>query len=315
MKKILIFTLSLFLMGCGNNGHEGRNGLSVSDSIEMTKEESVEANADLMPLLDTLCKHVDSEGFPAKVRVEEKWMSDYRSRLSAYYREHKLGNDTLSVFAEADSVLNIGIRIMEQNSRWTTADMIESASKECAFSRCREYGLLSQVIKRCERDEARELIYKEWSLYERMLKKFGRIAANMVSLNNWGGSISGPLRSASYLHISESRRDMYQTLVNIMNDDIWDGTGIPLSIAERLLFDCCSTALHRVSENQEHGREFDKSIKETETAVRDLRPMIDEWIRLMGKVDEELTSDGRHHSMERSASFMLMKWASMVTEE
>lgn len=49
--------------------------------------------------------------------------------------------------------------------------------------------------------------------------------------------------------------------------------------------------------------------------MRDLRPMIDEWIRLMGKVDEELTSDGRHHSMERSASFMLMKWASMVTEE
>ena len=58
-----------------------------------------------------------------------------------------------------------------------------------------------------------------------------------------------------------------------------------------------------------------KTIRETEAAVRDLRPMVDEWIRLMGKVDEKLTSDGRHHSMERAASYMLMKWASMVTEE
>ena len=303
------------MLGCGNNGQEGRNDWSVSDSVAMTDGEYAEADADLMPLLDTLCNHVDSEGFPAEARVEEKWMSDYRSRLSAYYREHKLGNDTLSVFAEADSVLNLGIRIMEQNSHWTTADMIENTSKEYAISRCREYGLLTQVINGCDQDETKELIYKEWSLYERMLKKFGRIAANMVSLNNWGGSISGPLRSASYLHISESRRDMYQTLVNIMNDDIWDGTGIPLSIAERLLFDCCSAALRRLGEDHEHGREFDKTIKETETVVRDLRPMIDEWIRLMGKVDEELTSDGRHHSMERAASFMLMKWASMVTEE
>ncbi len=314
MKKFLMFSFSLLMLGCGSNGQEGRNDWSVSDSVAMTDGEYAEADADLMPLLDTLCNHVDSEGFPAEVRVEEKWMSDYRSRLSAYYREKKLGDDTLSVFAEADSVLNIGMRIVEQNNHWTTADMIESVSKEFAFSRFREYGLLTQVVSGCE-DEAKELIYKEWSLYDRMQKKIGRIAANMVRLNNWSGSMSGPMRVASFLTLSEARGEMYQTMLHIMNSDSWDGTGIPLSIAKKLLFDCCSEALHRVRESQEHGREFAKTIRETEAAVRDLRPMVDEWIRLMGKVDEELTSDGRHHSMERAASYMLMKWASMVTEE
>ena len=45
-----------------------------------------------------------------------------------------------------------------------------------------------------------------------------------------------------------------------------------------------------------------------------MRPIIKKWIILMDKVDDALTHDGSRHSIERAASYMLMKWASIVTE-
>ena len=40
-----------------------------------------------------------------------------------------------------------------------------------------------------------------------------------------------------------------------------------------------------------------------------------EWIILLDKLDDALTHDGNRHSAERAASYMLMKWASIVTEK
>ena len=61
-----------------------------------------------MLLLDTLYQHVLADTFPSEVRTEEKWMSEYRLRLCRYFDSHSNGNDTISTFAKADSVLNYG---------------------------------------------------------------------------------------------------------------------------------------------------------------------------------------------------------------
>ncbi len=106
---------------------------------------------------------------------------------------------------------------------------------------------------------------------------------------------------------------MYQTVLDIVKDDTWSGTGVPLENAERFLFDCCSSALHQ-SDKYDNGKEYVETVKETETAIRELRPIIDEWVSLMDKVDDELTHDYSRHSVERAATYMLMKWASIVTE-
>ena len=44
------------------------------------------------------------------------------------------------------------------------------------------------------------------------------------------------------------------------------------------------------------------------------KPPVKEWIILLDKMDDELTRDGNRHAVERAASYMLMKWASIVTE-
>jgi hypothetical protein len=333
----------MLLLGCGNN-KEDRDNLKWFNSTGMTREEYINSldsvelqnslvfwtsdtafstNANLLLLLDTLYQHVRMEDFPSEVKMEEKWMADYRSRLVVYY-DSSYGSDTLSIFIKADSVLNEGARLLELGNSWTTMEMIVNNDAQYTLDRCREYSLLTRLVNSGETNEAKELVYKEWALYERMLKKMGLVVANMVSLNYWGGSICGPLRTASYLQLSQSRRDMYQTLLNIVNSDGWDNTGVYPENAKRLLFDCFDTAIKRIEkeadklyaefEGKERSEGFDEAIRETKSAMQELKPIVDEWIVLLDKLDDALTRDGNRHSVERAASYMLIKWASIVTD-
>lgn len=333
MKKLVAFIAIAMCVGCGmRNNSTGMTREEYMNSLDSTElldglvfwasDTAFTTNADLLLLLDKLYRHVRTDSFPSDVKVEEKWMADYRTRLAAYY-DSSYGKDTLSIFTKADSVLNEGARLLELGCNWTTMEMIVNNDAQYTLDRCREYGLLTQLVNSCDTNEAKELVYKEWVLYEQMLKKIGLIAANMVSLNYWGGSICGPLRTAAYLQLSQSRRDMYQTLLNIVKSDGWDNTGVYPENAKRLLFDCCDTAIKRIIkesdklyaefEGKERSEGFDEAIKETKAATQELKPIVDEWIAALDKLDDVLTHDGNRHSVERAASYMLMKWASIVT--
>ena len=340
MKKILLFSTILTLLGCGSNAN--RNGqtpheltreayMNSLDSAELlnglifwTSDTAFTIDSRLMLLLDTLYQHVRTDSFPTGVQEEEKWMSDYRSKLCSYYSSHPLGSDTISVYAKADSVLNEGVRLLELDNNWSTMEMVIYNSTVFIFDRYREYGLLTQVINSCESEDAKELVYQEWTLYEKMLRKIGPIASNMVCLNYWGGSICGPLGTSAYLQLSNARREMYQTILDIVKGEGWKDSGVPLDCADRFLFDCCSTSIDRiVKESDEFYSEYEgkepaggfyETINETKVAIRELRPIVKDWIRLMDKLDNELTHDGNRHSVERAASYMLMQWASIITE-
>ena len=331
MKKVLFFTMILAcLTSCiKQEGYKAKKDISRDaylqslDSAEWhnslitwTSDTAFTTNAELMLLLDTLYQHVREDSFPSEVKTEEKWMSEYRSKLCLYYDSHSLGSDTLSTYAKADSVLNEGVRLLELGNKWSTMEMVVYNSTLFTFDRCREYGLLSQVIGNCENEKAKDLVYQEWAMYEQIQKKIGLIASNMVSLNYWGGSITGPLGTGSYLQILDSRMCMYKTILDIIEGQGWDDTGVPLSNAERFLFDCCTSRVERiVIESDEPASGFSERIHETKVAIEELRPIIEQWIILMDKVDEEITHDGSRHSVERAASFMLMKWSSIVTQQ
>lgn len=333
MKKITLISTLVFLIGCVSKPAIETSSITRDaylqslDSAEWhnslitwTSDSAFTTNAELMLLLDTLYQHVREDSFPSDVRTEEKWMSEYRSRLCSYYDSHSLGNDTISTYAKADSVLNEGVRLLELGNNWTTMEMIVMNSTKFTYDRCREYGLLTQVISQCKNKEAKDLVYQEWAMYEQILKKIGLIASNMASLNYWGGSIVGPLSTATYLQILDSRMNMYKTILDIINGQGWDNSGVPLPNAERFFFNCCTTTIERIVKesdefySEESERGFNETIHETKVTIAELRPVIKKWIILMDKVDDELTHDGSRHSVERAASYMLMKWASIVTE-
>lgn len=337
MRKLFIYSIALSLLGCVSKPDSATTSISRDaylqslDSAEWhnslitwTSDTAFTTNAELMLLLDTLYQHVREDKFPSDVKTEEKWMSEYRSRLRTYYDSHSLGNDTISTYAKADSVLNEGVRLLELGNNWSTMEMVVYNSTLFTYNRCREYGLLTHVISRCEKEEAKDLIYQEWTMYEQILDKIGLIASNTVRLKYWGGSITGPLGTSTYLQILDSRMDMYKTILDIIEGQGWDNSGVPLPNAERFLFDCCTTTIERiVKESDEFYSEYEgkepesgfyETIHETKVTIEELRPIIKKWIILMDKVDDALTHDGSRHSVERAASYMLMKWASIVTE-
>lgn len=251
-------------------------------------------------------------------------MSNYRFKLYSYYQSHYPGNNTIPIYAKADSVLNRGEWLLELSNHWSTMEMVVYNSATYTFDKFREYSILTQVISNCENDEAKNIVYKEWSLYDKMFEKFGPIASNFICLNYWGGSITGPLGTGAYRQLSQIRRDIYQTILNIIKGEEWDATGVYPSNAEHFFFDCSTTTLKRiVDESDEFYKEYEgkepengfyETINETKVAIDELRPLVKEWISHMDEVDRELTHDGSRHSIERAASYMLMKWASIVTE-
>lgn len=335
--------LALILLGC--TGATTNNGLAVQDRKMMTREVYLNSldsadltnslvfwtsdtafatDAKLILLLDTLYRHVREDNFPAQAKEEEKWMSEYRSKLCAYYDAHPLGSDTISSYAKADSVLNEGVRLLELDNHWSTMETTVYNDAVFTFDRCREYGLLTQVTSSCESEEAKALVYQEWTLYEKMLKKVSRSISNMVCLNSWGGSICGLLSTSACLQISNARREMYQTILDIVNGEGWKDSGVPIDCADRFLFDCFSTSIDRTvkvsdetysNEGMGPAAGFRKTVDETKATTKELRPIIKKWILLMYKLDNELTFDGNRHSIERAAAYMLMNWASIATSE
>lgn len=340
MKKIVVVFLTFVLLGCtiqSNRVNDLKSKISRDaymaslDSTELmdgmifwTSDTAFSANPELMILLDTLYRHVRTDSFPSDVETELHWMKEYRSLLCALYDANPLGSDSISCFAKADSVLNEGVRLLELGNHWSTMDVVVYNSTIYTFDRFREYNLLSQVLSNCENVEAINLLLQEWALYERMLEKMDPIASNMVCFNYWGGSICGPLGTAAYLGISSSRQEMYKRMLDIMTADGWEDMGVNLINAERFLFDCCNTSIGRIVkesdefyseyEGKEPSAGFNESINETKLMIKELRSIVHEWVDLIDKVDEELTYDGSRYSIERAASYMLMRWASIVTE-
>lgn len=336
MRTIIIAVVSLLLFCCtgrvanvkpntqtkdapSQSSSQSSDSTDTDESlVDLISDTAITTNPELVHLLDTLFQHVRKNGFPSEVRKEENWMTAYRDRLGAYYDAHYPGNDAVSIFTKADTVLNEGVRLLELGNNWSTIEMIVYNSTKISIDKCREYGLLTQVVNSCPTEETKNLVYQEWTMYEQMLKKVALIASNMVGLNYWGGSIAGPLSTANYLKIQDARMDMYKTVLHVIERQEWDNSGSPLENAERFFFDCCTTTIEPFSKQADNSSSehdgINEAIHETQAAIQELRPIIKEWINLMDKVDSQLTSDSSRHAIERAASLMLMKWASVVTE-
>ena len=293
-----------------------------------TSDTILSVNPELVVLLDPLYQRVRNDSMQKTVQSEEKWMSNLRAKLSDYYDAYHLGSDTLSVYEKADSVMNVAERLYEIDDDWTTYGMIVRNSIYYTFNVFREYNLLSQMIACCDDDETKTLIYQEWTLYEKMFKQMGEISTNLVCLNNWGGSIVGPLSTVNYLILSNNRRGVYSELINLCKGkDYSTMNGVYFDHAENLLFDSLHKAVKDAVKKEKDVRDelgkaddddfsrYMETAKEAESTMMKMRPLVKEWIELWEKLDEKLTTDGSRHHAERIASAMLLQWTSVASEQ
>ena len=324
---VVLIVLSTFVfVGCNSGAtteeaSEETDFTYEADNLRSWASDTVYSlNPELLGLLDTLYQHVRSNTFPSNARNEEKWMSEYRQRLCAYYDAHKMGDDTVSVYAKADTVLNEGVRLIESDEDWSTMGTIVKNSMERTFDVLREYGLLTQLVAHCGSEKLQELVYQEWDLYGKLSKKMMSVSTGITTLRYFGGSYIGMVTSGTALEISASRREMIQTILDINEGESWENKGINLDIAQRLLLECSIKEVKSIvaemksdPSDSPYGEKnskirYEEEIMATEKAIDELRPLLKKWCVLWANIDKEMPS-AQSHDMEHAASYMLMNWA------
>ena len=319
MKKLVIGFCLLIVVAIILGGHKqaaGDGDSAALDAFVLTD------SAALMTLIDTLYQHIENDSIDKGVWKEEQWMNDYRLTLCAFYDKNHVGSNAISAYAKADSVLNIAERLYENDDDYTTAGMITRTQICSAIDKCREYGLLSELLACCHDEESKDLLYQETSLYEEMFKNMASLVTEITFLNYWGGSIVGPLCTSFHRQLSAARKEMYMTTVKVCRGERYENkNGVSLSCIEDSIFghfekeinDPVKNSLDWQKELRETDKEsylqFMKTAREAEDYKNKLKPQIKNWINLWKRLDEKLTTSDKRHHVELIVSNMLMEWA------
>jgi len=332
LKILGVALATLWFAGCVNNeGVKPQQGMTreaylntldstmvASSLVFWTSDTAWQANAELLVLLDKLYQHVTDEVFATDVRVEERWMSEYRTSLCSYYDAHYASTAAMDCYAKADSVLNEGVRLVELDGDWSTAGSMAKLGIESVFNASREYGILSKMLECSEDESTREMVLAEWDLYERMANLMGTVASEYISLNFWGGSIAGPLSINTIVELGDVRRAMYADVNHVLNNEKMQGEGVYLPTARQTLIDCCTRLIADVElfKEQEDEREcFEEVRGNAQQAIKELNALIPQWIGVWNQLDEALASDGSRHELELVASELLVGWASIMSSK
>lgn len=333
MKKVLLSILFLAcfitIIGCANSKQSQmkeeekayadslRRPAEAESLLAWTPDTILKTNPELVMLFDTLYQYAGNNSVPTST----VWLQRYREKLCTYYDKHHLGSDTISFYAKADTVINAIERLYDLNDDWNTMGMVVNNSAMFTLYKYREFNTLSQIEDYCTDSFKSELLNQEIALFDELRKKMDKVAVNIVYLNYWDGSIVGPLATSMSNSIINARIDMCKTILSILNLEGWAGKGVYPDIAKRMLMDSCAKAIDVAVKGykealEEIGKkvepEFNETEKKAKAALKDISPLLDEWLIVWDKLDEALTHDSSRHTMERAAAHMLYEWASLV---
>lgn len=282
-------------------------------------------NPELLLLLDTLYQHVRSDEYSTNPRIEEQWMNSFRKRICEYYDRNHDGQESRSEFEKAELVLEEGARLMEADHDNSGMGMLIRNSTERTFALLSEYGLLTQMIRRCKNNRTRNLLYKEWELFEDIRINMSGIIDGFIFLTYWDGTAGIPLRSERWLDMSDSRRKMYQNILKLESQSLEDEDyykGDAVEYFFRTISDEATNMIKDWEDDQNDGspfmneREFKRYQevkKETENNIKAIRPKLNEWIKLWDRLEARLTHTNSH-KMRQVASMMLIELARIAPD-
>lgn len=292
--------------------------------VQWTADTVMNENPELVMLLDTLYQH-RNDSIGLTLEKEMQWIKTYRRQLCAYYDRHQLGNDTVAEYAKVDTVLNVAERLYELDDDLSTMGIVVNNNICSYFDAYREYNMFDQLLTFSENDEVRKMLYQEWTLYNQMAQTMYMTCGDVTDLVFWGGSIRHIIYGSKLRDINSAKKEMYENVMMICKDeDIEDKYGVYPKCAETLLFDCIRKSIKdavdgemkfRKSEGEDIDTMYMKIAHTAERRESELRPLVDQWISLWEKLDEELTQDYSRHEIERVCAAMLVRWASIVSSK
>ena len=286
---------------------EGLLGFWATDTILKT-------NYKLVMLMDTLYRYVHTAQFSSSALEDNtEWMNKYRNQLCRYYKVNQLGTDTISDYAKADTVIEASRKLWKLDSDGSTAGLTISNGIERTRLIFQQYNEYVRLLELCETDGQKGLLKDEFKAWIDLNTLMSEIYSDCVYLRYWGGSITGPVRSAGILQILESHISMYQKDRSLLNDNfyLYKDNGVFMECAKNLLLDCCQSALKEYVYEDEKSESYKGLTTVAKQKVSTLPIVIGKWIKAHESWANETNELEERH--EKNTSEVLVRLSILIS--
>ena len=274
----------------------------------------LKTNYKLGMLMDTLYRYVHTTQFSSSALEDNtEWMNKYRNQLCRYYKVNQLGTDTISNYAKADTVIEASRKLWKLDSDGSTAGLTISNGIERTRLIFQQYNEYVRLLELCETDGQKGLLKDEFKAWIDLNTLMSEIYSDCVYLRYWGGSITGPVRSAGILQILESHISMYKKDRSLLNDNfyLYKDNGVFMECAKNLLLDCCQSALKEYVYEDEKSESYKELTTVAKQKVSTLPIVIGKWIKARESWANETNELEERH--EKNTSEVLVRLSILIS--
>lgn len=252
------------------------------ESLEFwTADTILKANRELVELISPLYKYVHTDSLSSLTfKKDLKWMNEYRKKLCKYYNANKLGTDSISQYAKADTVIEASRKLWELDSDDSTMGMNVRNGVEYTRLIFQQFNEYAQLFDICKTEQQRKLLKDEITAWYELEELLSKAYADCTYLKYWGGSCTSSASSAGMLKILESHITLYRRDKSILKNDFetWNNQGIYLECVKELPVNCFLIKLKESIYEEENGNDYAELLKTTKKDISELSSRINKWI-------------------------------------
>lgn len=252
------------------------------ESLEFwTADTILKANRELVALINSLYQYVNTDSLSSlSFENDLKWMNEYRKRLCKYYNTNKLGTDTISQYAKADTVIEASRKLWELDSDDSTMGMNVRNGVEYTRLVFQQFNEYAQLLDICKTKQQRKLLKDEITAWYELEELLSKAYTDCTYLKYWGGSCVSFASSAGMLKILESHITLYRRDKSILKNDFetWNNQGIYLECVKELPVNCFLIKLKESIYEEENGNDYAELLKTTKKDISELSSRINKWI-------------------------------------
>lgn len=252
------------------------------ESLEFwTADTILKANRELVALISPLYQYAHTDSLSSLTFEKNlKWMNEYRKRLCKYYNANKLGTNTISQYAKADTVIEASRKLWELDSDDSTMGMNVNNRVEYTRLVFQQFNEYAQLLDICKTKQQRKLLKDEIMAWYELEELLSKAYTDCTYLKYWGGSCASSASSAGMLKILESHITLYRRDKSILENDFetWNNQGIYLECVKELPVNCFLIKLKESIYEEENGNDYAELLKTTKKDISELSSRINKWI-------------------------------------
>ncbi len=252
------------------------------ESLEFwTADTILKANRELVALISPLYQYIHTGSLSSLTFENDlKWMNEYRKKLCKYYNTNKLGTDTISQYAKADTVIEASRKLWELDSDDSTMGMNVRNGVEYTRLVFQQFNEYAQLLDICKTEQQRNLLTDEFTAWYELEELLSKAYTDCTYLKYWGGSCASSASSAGMLKILESHITLYKRDKSILKNDfeIWNNQGIYLECVKELPVNCFLIKLKESIYEEENGNDYAELLRRTKKDISELPSRINKWI-------------------------------------